>query len=244
MNKFLWVTALLLPVYSMAANVDKVTKQEIKWLLSNTDIAAVACDIFETRGTTLDKQKKVKITPSIFKENKLNSNSKNHCLISDDYSTSSHKLDSKEYFFVDDINVEIFHSDGSGIVGKEYSDSKTWLTACKTDAMTDEYTCAIMKDDLVIIKSKDGYKVVVGTKHFPGKTALIRLDKNKPIESNEKGQYSHQQSAQLINDMANAKTVTTRFIQWPYEKYVDSTMDMTNFNVAKKVLDLIYEKHN
>ncbi|EKT61317.1 hypothetical protein [Providencia sneebia] len=244
MNKFLWVTVLLLPVYSMAANVDKVTKQEIKRIKEIPEIKQLDCASFDTSSVTLDKNKSVLLVESVFKTNKIRNDSKILCDIDSDYGTNSYKISFKETFVIDGVPVGLQHTDGSGIVGKEYSDSKTWLTACKTDAMTDEYTCAIMKDDLVIIKSKDGYKVVVGTKHFPGKTALIRLDKNKPTESSEKGQYSHQQSAQLINDMANAKTVTTRFIQWPYEKYVDSTMDMTNFNVAKKVLDLIYEKHN
>lgn len=242
MNKFLWVTALLLPVYSMAANVDKVTKQEIKWLESIQVVKDTGCNSFEKTGVTIDKTKDVTIEPSLFKNQKIEMSSQLVCNIN--YKNDGYAITPEEQFKLDDVNVNIHHSDGSGVIGDAYLDSKAWHTACKADAMTDEHTCAIMKDNLVIIKSKDGYQTIIGSKHFPNTTALIRIDKNKPIESGEKGQYSHQQSAQLINDMANAKTVTTRFIQWPYEKYVDSTMDMTNFNVAKKVLDLIYEKHN
>lgn len=244
MNRFLLVGALFFPVSSMAASVDQVTKQEIKRIKEFPEIKQLGCSSFDTSSVELDKNRNITLIASVFETNKIVSDSQILCGIDSDYATNSYKVSFKETFIIDGVPVGIQHIDGSGTIGKNYSDSKAWHTACKSDAMTDEHTCAIMKDDLVIIKSKDGYQAIIGTKHFPNTTALIRIDKNKPIESGEKGQYSHQQSADLINEMANAKTVTTRFTQWPYEKNVDSTIDMTNFNAAKKVLDLIYDKHN
>ncbi len=242
MNRYLLVGALFFPVFSMATSVDQVTKQEIKWLESIPIVKAVGCNSFEKVGVTIDKAKDVTIEPSIFKNQKIEISSKLVCNIN--YKNDGYAITPEEQFKLDDVDVNIHHSDGSGVIGDAYLDNKAWHAACKSDAMTDEHTCAIMKDDLVIIKSKEGYQAIIGTKHFPNTTALLRIDKDKPIESGEKGQYSHQQSADFINEMASAKTVTTRFTQWPYEKHVDSTMDMTNFNTAKKVLDLIYEKHN
>ncbi|HEM8291638.1 TPA: hypothetical protein U2M59_000881 [Providencia stuartii] len=242
MNRYLLVGALLFSVTSMAASVDQVTKQEIKWLESIPIVKAVGCNSFEKIGVTIDKTKDVTIEPSFFKNQRIEISAKLVCNINN--KNGGYAIIPEEQFTLDGVKVEIYHSDGSGVIGDAYLDSKAWHTACKSDAMTDEHTCAIMKDDLVIIKSKDGYQAIIGSRHFPNTTALIRIDKGKPIESGEKGQYSHQQSAELMNEMANAKTVTTRFTQWPYEKYVDSTMDMTNFNTAKKVLDLIYSKYN
>ncbi|EJD6042832.1 hypothetical protein M0J40_RS09315 [Providencia rettgeri] len=244
MNRYLLVGALLFSVTSMAASVDQVTKQEIKWLESFPVVKEIGCNSYDKVGVTIDRTKVANINQSPFAGQRITANSNFICGIRNDYENNGYKIIKRENFKLDGVKVEIYHSDGSGVIGDAYLDSKAWHAACKSDAMTDEHTCAIMKDDLVIIKSKGGYQAIIGTKHFPNTTALIRIDKNKPIESGEKGQYSHQQSADLINEMANAKTVTTRFTQWPYEKNVDSTMDITNFNTAKKVLDLIYEKHN
>ncbi|MCW2258434.1 hypothetical protein M2263_004525 [Providencia alcalifaciens] len=244
MNRFLLVGVLLLPLISMAASVDQVTKQEIKRIKESSEIKELGCESFDTSGVKLDQKKLVTVVQSVFKNNKVVDESKISCSVRGDYSTNSYKISWVESFLVGNVKVRIHHTDGSGTIGNSYSDSKAWHTACKTDAITDEHTCAIMKDNLVVIKSKDGYQAIIGTKHFPNTTALIRIDKDKPIESSDKGQYNHQQTAELLNEMANAKAVTTRFMQWPYERYVDKTMDMTNFNTAKKVLDLIYEKHN
>ncbi len=240
MNRLLLIAGILmLSTYSMSA---QLTQQEINWLNSTPEVKQLKCDSFDFNYEKMEK-KQITVTPSIFKNKKIINDSKLNCNIRNNYERGTYDLLVKEQLIINEMSIGIYHSEGSGIIGNDYSDAKTWHTECKTDSMTDEYTCAIRNKDLVIIRDESGYIIVVGSSHFPDKAALIRLDKNKPTESGDKGVYTYQQSEEIVNGMQTAKAVTTRFIRWPYEKYVDGNVDMTNYTTAKKVLDLIYENH-
>ncbi|MFC7513873.1 hypothetical protein ACFQUU_02525 [Herbaspirillum sp. GCM10030257] len=141
------------------------------------------------------------------------------------------------------VAYKVYYSDGSGIfAGKEGNNlgvgeqlGSNWDIECKTDAMTDKKTCSMHRGDLWVYVHGTGKAVVsIGAEHFPGTSVAIRIDGGKPISTSSAndGDFSGAASASLIAQLKKAKSVTTRYMKWPYQQYIDDTRDAFGFKEA------------
>lgn len=135
------------------------------------------------------------------------------------------------------------HSDGSGrVAGKEGNNGSlnesyfsNWSLSCEKDAMTDKKRCSMQLNDLWIYVYANGKSIVsIGSEHFPGSSVAIRIDGGTPIKASgdNDGDYSPATSAKIIAQLKKAKTITTRFMKWPYQHWVDQSWDLYGFPEA------------
>ncbi len=78
-------------------------------------------------------------------------------------------------------------------------------------------------------------EIYIGGEHYPGSLIVIRIDKSPPLAINSRvfnGSFGYRASPQIINRIAIAKTVTTRFQKWPYTDYIDHTWEPYGFKEA------------
>lgn len=104
---------------------------------------------------------------------------------------------------------------------------KTWSVFCEIDSMTDKKSCNIHDKDARLFISIDqyagiNYVDVVGN-DFPGKQAVIRVNKMKPAIGVQTGS----RAKKLIGSMTAGSVVRTRRYEWPYD-------------VAKEGMTVIY----
>lgn len=244
MNKLfsLCLCAMLLP--SIVHASEKMKQKDIKWLQGIPEVKDIGCDEYADSSYSLTERDGLEIMNSSFKERKLSPDSKITCDLwakTDDIKKPV--LHVIEEFKIDGVNVHIYHSDASGTIGKDYNDSSAWNTACKTDAMTDDVTCYVSHKSFYIFKNKSGYNVLVGSEHFPGTVAYVRIGKGKPISSGKDGVFSSADSLKVIESIDKKSTVSTRYTKWPYETPVDENLDTKYFEQAKKILDVIFDNH-
>ncbi|WP_337027207.1 hypothetical protein [Pantoea eucalypti] len=244
MNKIIWLClcAFLLPSLTHAS--EKMKPKDIKWLQGIPEVKTIGCDTYEDSSYPTTGREGLEISENSFKEKRLNPDSKITCDLwakTDDMKIPV--LQVTEAFKIDGVNVSIFHSDASGTIGKDYSDKSAWNTACKTDTMTDDVTCYVNHKSFYIIKNKSGYNILVGSEHFPGTVAYVRIGKQKPVSSGKDGVFNSADSLKIIESIGKQETVSTRYTKWPYETPVDEKLDIKYFEQAKKILDLIFDSH-
>ncbi|MEX0397250.1 hypothetical protein KDV94_15350, partial [Providencia rettgeri] len=98
-------------------------------------------------------------------------------------------------------------------------------------------------NDLYIYKDKNGYLISIGRNHFPSKDSFIRVNEESPMKSGEKGYLDRNESKSLISRLSSKDTVTTRYVEWPYDRSKDSDVGMANFDTAKQVLDKVFDNY-
>lgn len=236
--------AALMVLSGVASGSDKMTEKNKKWLLSQPGVSSIGCNSYEDSSYSFTGRDGFYIKESSFKKQKLFDNSN---LICDLWSDLDDKKKPTLYVIeeskIDGVKVKIFQSGGSGTVGDDYSDKSSWQVGCKTDVMTDEYNCYVYQKDIYIIRDKNGYRIAIGTDHFPNTKSYIRIDGNQPIESGSDGVFSIDDSQKIISSLSSKSKVITRFTKWPYERPIDGEISMSKFDVSKKVLDIIFEDH-
>lgn len=178
-----------------------------------------------------------------------------HNLIESD---SSFRIDGKiglergqkvERGVINSVHYVIYYSDGSGGFGgsedrtlepQELSSPLDWSVGCEKDPITDEKSCYMDRDEFrVWVDARGRSEVYIGSSHYPGSNVVIRIDKGAPIFINSRtfnGSFGYRASPGLINRIAGAKTVTTRFQEWPYKDYRDSTWSTYGFKEALSYL--------
>lgn len=110
-----------------------------------------------------------------------------------------------------------------------------WRIFCSVDAMSDRRSCALMKDDLYVSVGSRGVEaLLIGEKHFPGTSVLIRIDSGKPIESSAKGWFGRD-AAKLIELASKSTNLRTRYTKWPSKAWVDSETEATGLAEAVKM---------
>lgn len=233
---------LLLPVAAISG--DKMSAKDIKWLKGIDEVTAIGCDSYENSAYSVTQRKNLKIKPSVFKVPRVIDGGALVCDLQADTSDIEQPIMlTRESGVISGVNVAIYHSDGSGTIGKDYNDKKAWESSCNTDAMTDEVTCYVRHKQLYIVKNKDGYFAMVGHEHFPETLAYVRVGGSKPFTSGEGGVFSKEESGKVIDAMSKSDNVVTRYTKWPYESPIDENIEMKYFGVAKQVLDTIYDNH-
>ncbi|SMG61748.1 hypothetical protein SAMN03159353_105714 [Cedecea sp. NFIX57] len=218
--------------------------KDVKWLQGFSETRNIGCDLYEDSSYSTTGREGLEFIPSSLKEKKLRPDSKITCDLwakTDDIKTPV--LHVSEEFNIEGVRVNIYHSDASGTIGKDYNDKGAWNSACKTDAMTDEVTCYVSHKSFYLFRDKSGYRVLVGGEHFPGTLAYVRIGKGKPIASGEGGVFSSSDSVSIVDSIDKHSSISTRYTRWPYERTIDENLDVKYLPQAKTVLDLIYDNH-
>ena len=112
-----------------------------------------------------------------------------------------------------------------------------WYGSCSKDKMNDAVICYAGKSDFSIWYSKKGgYKVDVGSDHFPGRSSFVRVGSGKPRSTNNDGTFSASASKAILKDMLSADSVALRYVKWPYDVSIDKTVSTTGVSFVTEYL--------
>lgn len=134
--------------------------------------------------------------------------------------------------------VSVFH-DGSGSVSRSQAAFEPrWSFDCRVDAMSDKRMCSFHRDLGGLFVSYDGTsapKTICAFSHdFPGRSAMIRVDKLPPIETGPNGCAP---ADLLLGQLIAGSNVTVRRYEWPRDWAIDETSTLDGFHMTLKVID-------
>ena len=150
------------------------------------------------------------------------------------------------------VAYRVYYSDGSGFFAgtagntghqSEPLDSN-WSVACKKDSMNDTKQCYMkMKDLWIFVYPKSKVSISVGHDRYPRSSVAIRIDQGKPFETlpKDEGQFSSIVSVKLIPLLGKSQTITTRFVKWPQQNWIDKSWEMYGFNETYKYISWAVE---
>ncbi len=214
-----------------------MAKKDIAWLDGQKSIRDIGCNEYNDRSYSKPKKGEVVIAESVFKVNKLFDESTLVCELNED--NDAFIIEVVEKSVVDGKKVYVYHNNSNGSVDVSDDYYNNWAYKCQKDTMTDEVVCGMHQRGLTIEKDANGYIIQVGYEHFPETLAYIRIDKNKPIESESNGIYSRDTTKLIIDNLSDDKEVNIRYTKWPIQKPVDRKINMEGFNSAKKVMGIL-----
>lgn len=142
------------------------------------------------------------------------------------------------------VSYRFYYSDGSGTFSgvegggslqdaKNYSDH--WNISCNKDIMTDKKECTVGKNELWISVGVGRPPIIiVGGEHFPNSVSTIRLDNNPPISSGPRGNgvFPSSGNAALLKKIKLANVISTRYMKWPNNYWIDDKWNLTGFKEA------------
>ena len=152
-----------------------------------------------------------------------------------------------EHGVLNGVHYRFYYKDGSGTfagtngnVGNvmEPSDSN-WSVGCSKDVMNDLIQCYMHMRHLWIFTYPSGATTIhVGTEHFPNSTAALRIEKGTPYTApaGSDGMFNKQVSTKIIRNLSNGRMVATRYMEWPYESWVDEQWTLFGFEEAYKYI--------
>lgn len=134
------------------------------------------------------------------------------------------------------------YDDGSGSVHINPDDYKDgWSISCHIDKMNDKRKCliryAIVNEggpEVIYGHSASPQWVCIQDHDFPGRTGMIRIDKNAPIRTDEEGCVP---ASKILPKMKSGTTIYTRYVKWPYDYDRDSEYPLAGFSQALKVVE-------
>lgn len=242
MRKF----AALLFMCAVSVNAsDRSASQNLKWLKALPMVKELNCSAFKDDTYSGDfNRNELEIKKSVFRKTPLFEGGAQTCSLSQDSGRLKQpEVSVSEKAKLAGVAVEIYHSDGSGMVGNEYNDPKTWFSKCSSDAMTDEVRCSVYQRDFALVRTKNGYEVVVGSSNYPGSKAMLRFGKETPFIATNESTFSHKQTEKIIEKLSSDSPVTTRHTNWPNGNNQDNNLNTKYFTAAKQLLDAIFENH-
>ncbi len=126
-----------------------------------------------------------------------------------------------------------FGRDGYGSFRRHGADQKDqWSARCGKDAMDDYRWCSITNGDLKIMYfDSDETRVRIGRDHYPGTRVRLRIDGGKPISASKKG-WSGNSAKRVVDRLTAGRKATTRYQEWPYKSYKESTTDLFGLGLA------------
>lgn len=238
--------AILLLLCTASVNAsERSASQNLKWLKTLPVVHELNCSTFKDDTYSADFNKnELEIKKSIFRKAPLFENGVLTCSLSQNSNRLKQPVVSvSEKAKLTGIAVEVYHSDGSGMVGSEYDDPKTWFSKCSSDVMTDEVRCSVYQKDFALVRTKNGYEIVVGSSNYPGSKAMLRLGKEAPFIANNESTFSQEQTERIIKQLPSGLPVTTRYTNWPNGDNEDTQVNTNYFSAAKQFLDAIFENH-
>jgi hypothetical protein len=144
---------------------------------------------------------------------------------------------------VDGLPYRFFYSDGKGLFagspGNELNgrdkDGSNWSVRCTKDAMSDERTCLVLRQDLFVsVSNRQKPMLGIGHNHFPGSTIALRIDGQPAVTEPVRpaGLFPAKVGERLIAQLGQAKSISTRYIAWPQRNLVDATWEPHGFQSA------------
>lgn len=135
------------------------------------------------------------------------------------------------------LNYKIY-GDGEATINSDISNiTPDWKIICKTDAMNDKLDCDITSGRTPLFidysYSINPQTVCIYGHDYPGRVALIRVDKSPPISSGENGCVT---AAAIMPALLRSKTISTRKVHWPYDNTVDETGPLLGLREATELL--------
>jgi hypothetical protein len=151
------------------------------------------------------------------------------------------------------VPYRFFYKDGGGVFAGTRGNAATysepinsnWQVRCEKDPLTGEKHCEMQMRDLYVFLFATGKIIVsVGSGHYPGSDVVVQMDKDPPISApaGEDGDFNAKTSLQLVQQLKKAKTVTTRYMKWPYKTWKDETWEIYGFNEAFQYLNWAVER--
>lgn len=164
--------------------------------------------------------------------------------------TEAHKV---EEGVLNSVHYRFYYTDGSGTFAGRFGNighssephESNWDVACKKDPINDHKQCHMHLDDLwIYVRPKGKVMVLIGHNHYPGSSVSIRIDGASPItrSSTNDGDFSQQVSEKIVRQLTTAKSVTTRYMEWPYRSWVDATWEIYGFNETFKYVTWAVER--
>ena len=95
--------------------------------------------------------------------------------------------------------------------------TRLWDVTCELDPMTDDASCRVShrQGDLWMYWTQaQGWRVRVGTNHYPDGSGEIRFDEDSSLTSRE-GAFSAAESATMVERLKAEPRVRTRYARWP-----------------------------
>ncbi len=131
--------------------------------------------------------------------------------------------------------AELSASDIARIIG-----TSRWEPRCTIDAMTDKERCSVNNlyaEMFIILDEKREPKYICVSGHnYAGKQAVIRVDKNKPFNTDETGCL---ESPDLLKQMIAGKIILSYRYKWPTEHPIDRYGELDSLSSAlKKVKEI------
>jgi hypothetical protein len=113
-----------------------------------------------------------------------------------------------------------------------------WNGMCSKDAMTDVLSCTMQNTRLglgmIYIKPEVPDFICLSHQKFPGKTAMIRFDEEKPIEADANGCVDGKST---YDALLKATKISTREYVFPNSLPIDRVGTMTGYDDSKKLMD-------
>ncbi|CAK6614978.1 TPA: hypothetical protein ACHWKL_004154 [Providencia stuartii] len=219
-------------------------KKNTDWIKNSPITSTMECDGYEDSTFSFGDKSKLVAEKTIFSKKRILPNSSRICTATTDiHRNNKMSVMIVEKAKINNIDVSVYHSDGSGSIGGDYSDKASWSYACKKDKMNDKVECYMYQDGFYIFKESSGYTVLVGKDHFPGRVVQVRVGKGKPFTTGDNGNFSKSASKSIINAALKNDSMVTRYTEWPYDTPIDNDVHLEYFNEAVKLLDNIYDNY-
>lgn len=151
---------------------------------------------------------------------------------------------------INGVAYRFYYSDGSGTFegtqgnGVDYrrSMAENWSVGCKKDAIDDSKFCYMQIFDLWIWRfGPERYMVSIGAKHYPGSGIALRIDQHPASTAKESG-FTGPEALALIEKLKTAKSVTTRFQEWPNGYNTDQTFALYGFAETFQYVNWAYDQ--
>lgn len=213
-----------------------VSGKELVMIKSLNGIEKLKCEKFLDKRFSLSKNIEYKILSSYLNKSPFIEGGEITCEVSSNiWNWDETTIMAVEHGSINGVSYNLYHSDGSGSVG--YGDAR-WSLGCSVDVITGKKECTAYNSEMHIYKSNSGYSIVVGSNHFPGKSAYIRVNDGKASSTSNKGYF--QNASKIIASINNRSKVVTRHTEWPYDYVIDKQINTDNFSQVKYLLDRVF----
>ncbi len=118
--------------------------------------------------------------------------------------------------------------------GSEYFEGY-WKIYCSNDSMSDARECNIYQGYLTLkVFSDQRIAVFVGWDNFPNSSIAIRIDSDKPISVPvvTNNSFGFRLSKRIVEMMKSGSKIRTRYMEWPYQTYLDEEFELFGFEQA------------
>lgn len=117
-----------------------------------------------------------------------------------------------------------------------------WPVSCKQDPITDMRTCTTYHRSLYVTLIRQheltlaSVSIVHGELSHPGRLHWVRIDTWPPHSTSEDALWTGKAAENIIAELLQGTTASTRLIVWPYGTAIDETLSLSGFPQAWRQL--------